>query len=350
MPEQTKTAINVAGLQRMAETYDDVLRKMPYLTLMETLDKVKINLVEVLDGKDKVVVYHRKGGIARPYTPGASNAVSEEELGKAFERVLEPKECYTALKDHIMNYRNKRVISNRPEKVDNKTKQHPQEVLILESKIRTVGEDILSALFFASRNEDDKSPMGMFDGFNEQINKEITAGDIATAKGNLFSTGPIESPGDENDMEAFDKLVEFLRSASPFLRQHGTLYMTQDAMFRAMEALGNKLKYKNALEWEVFLNHLRGLTAAPGLEIISDPIFGTGSRLIYTAPDNLDFGIDTMGDEQFVHVRSPYEDPNIAQFWMQWKAGTRVTSIHPKTFLVNDQTNTANDLISGDYS
>ncbi len=151
-------------------------------------------------------------------------------------------------------------------------------------------------------------------------------------------------------MEAFDRIVEFLRSANPFLRQNGILYMTQDAMFRAMEALGNKLKYKNALEWEVFLNHLRGLTAAPKLEIISHPILGTGSRLMYTVPDNLDFGLETRGDEQFVQVRAPYEDPNIAQFWMQWKAGTRVTSIHPKTFMVNDQTNSAWDGISGDYS
>ncbi len=349
MPEEIKNAINVEGLQRMAEEYDPMLRKLPYITLLDTLAELKVNVVET-DGDDKVVTYHRKGGIARPYSVGGKNDVSQDEIGKAEERVLSPKECYTALKDHIMNYSTKRVISNKPEGVNNQTKQHPQEVLILDSKIKTVGEDILSALFFATRNTDDLSPLGMFDGFNEQINKEITSGDISTAKGNLFNTGAIESPSDDDDMEAFDRIVEFLRAANPFLRQNGILYMTQDAMFRAMEALGNKLKYKNALEWEVFLNHLRGLTAAPKLEIISHPILGNGSRLMYTVPDNLDFGLETKGDEQFVQVRAPYEDPNIAQFWMQWKAGTRVTSIHPKTFLVNDQTNSAWDGISGDYS
>lgn len=349
MSETKSPAINIDALKRYAEQYDPRLRKLPYVSLMETLDKIKVNLIPV-DGKDKIVVYHRKGGIARPYHIGAKNSVSEDELGKAFERVLEPKECYTALKDHIMNYRSKRVISNRPEKVNLQTKDHPLELQIIESKIQTVGEDILNALFFGTRNEDDKSPLGMFDGFNEQINKEITSGDIATAKGNLFATGAIETPSGDDDMEAFDKIVDFLRAASPFLRQNGILYMTQDTMFKAMHALGNKLKYKNSLEWEVFLNHLRGLTAAPKLEIIADPIFGNGSRLIYTVPDNLDFGIDTMGDEQFVQIRAPYEDPNIAQFWMQWKAGTRVTSIHQKTFQVNDQTNTVADLLMGDYS
>lgn len=347
MPEEQK-AINISALKRAAEKYDDTLRKLPYLALTETLDSLDVNLLEV-DGKDKIVVYHRKGGLAKPYTVGASNAVVEGEIGKAIERILEPKECYTALKDHIMNYKNKRVISNKPEKVNNQSKAHPQELLILETKIRTVGEDILSALFFGVRNEEDLSPLGMFDGFNEQINKEITAGEISLAKGNLSETGAIETPADANDMAAFDKLVAFIRSANPFLRRHGLLYITQDALFNAMDALGNKLKYKNALEQEVFLNHLRGITAAPGLRIITHESLGTGSRLVYTAPDNMDFGVGTMGDEQFVQVRSPYEDPNIAQFWMQWSAGTRITSIHPKTFLVNEQTNAGVDL-SGDYS
>jgi hypothetical protein len=341
-------AINIANLQRAAEKYDDTLRMLPYLALTPTLDKLGINFLQV-DEKDKVVVYHRKGGLAKPYVVGGENLVNEGEIGKVIERILEPKECYTALKDHIMNYRSKRVISNKPEKIDNRGKKHPLEVQIIDTKIKTVGEDILSALFFGTRNEDDKSPMGMFDGFNAQIDKEIVAGELATAKANLCETGSLDTPADDTDMEAFDKLVAFIRSANPFLRHNGVLYITQPALFNAMDALGNKLKYKNALEWEVFVNHLRGITGAPKLQIISDPVLGTGSRLILTVPDNLDFGLGTLGDEQFVQVRSPYEDPNVAQFWMQWSSGTRIVSIHPKTFLVNDQTNTGADLY-GDYS
>ena len=341
-------AINITGLQRAAEKYDDTLRMLPYLELTPTLDKLGVNFLQV-DEKDKIVVFHRKAGLSKPYVVGGTNTVNEEEIGKAIERILDPKECYTALKDHIMNYRAKKVISNKPERIDNKNKRHPLEVQIIQTKIRTVGEDILSALFFGQRNNDDKSPLGMFDGFNEQIDKEITAGDIATAKGNLFETGAIATPADGNDMEAFDKLVAFVRAANPFLRHNGVLYITQPALFNCMDALGNKLKYKNALEWEVFVNHLRGITGAPKLQIISDPVLGTGSRLLLTIPDNLDFGLGTLGDEQFVQVRSPYEDPNQAQFWMQWTSGTRIVSIHKKTFQVNDQTNTGTDLF-GDYS
>jgi hypothetical protein len=342
-------ALNVSALQRAAEQYDPTLRKLPFLVLTDTLDSMEINLLEV-DGKDKVVMFHRKGSIARPYVVGGTNTVSEGEIAKAIERELEPKACFTALKDHIMNYSNKRVISNQSEKIDNKEKRHPQELLIIESKIRTVGEDMIDAMFFSKRDNDDKSPMGMFDGFNELIDKEIVAGEVAAAKGNLFATGAITGPGeDDTDTEAFNKLIGFIRSASPFLRRKGVLYITNDTLFNCMDALGNKLKYKNAMEFEVFVEHLRGLTQAPALRIITHEALGSGSRLLYTVPRNLDLGVGTKGEESFVQVRDPYEDPNIVQFWMQWTAGGRVTSIHPKEFLVNDQTNTSTEL-SGDYS
>ena len=90
-------AININDLKRAAEQYDPVLRKLPFAVLIDTMDQLQINLLEVAD-KDKIVLSHRKGGIARPYVVGGNNTVSEGEIGKVIERVLEPKECYTALK------------------------------------------------------------------------------------------------------------------------------------------------------------------------------------------------------------------------------------------------------------
>ena len=339
--------INVSVLQRAAESYDALLRKLPFAILVEELDKLQINLLEV-DQKDKVVQFQRKSGLAKRYVIGDENAVSGT-IGKAVERELVVKACYAALKDHIMNYRTKRVTGNSSEKVDNQTKKHPLEFLIIESKIRTIAEDILDAMFFAERDEDDKSPQGMLDGFYTLIAKEIVAGEVSAAKGNLKTTGAIATPSDETDTTPFDRIVAFIRGANPYLRKNGVLYLPGNALFNAMDGLGNKLKYKNALEYEVFLAHLRGITQAPSLQLLTSPILGSGSQLILTVPRNLDFGVNTKGDESFVQIRAPYEDPNIAQFWTQWEAGARVTSIHPKEFMVNEQTNTGTPL-SGDYS
>ena len=84
-------------------------------------------------------------------------------------------------------------------------------------------------------------------------------------------------------------------------------------------------------------------------KIIRSTIMGTGQRIILTVPGNLDFGMDTLGDEDFVQVRHPYEDPNYVQFWIQGKYGTRIRSIHEKVFQVNDGTPVGLQL-SGDYS
>ena len=58
--------------------------------------------------------------------------------------------------------------------------------------------------------------------------------------------------------------------------------------------------------------------------------------------------MNTPGDQRFVQVRNPYEDPNIVQFWMQFESGTRVNSLNSKVLMVNQGTATANQL-SGDY-
>ena len=344
----TTKAINIDNLKRAAEEYDPTLRMLPFLVLEEELTKLGITLLEV-DGTHKKVIFHRRGGLARPYVAGSENKVNNEEIGKAIERKLEPKDCYTALKDHILNYDTVRVISNSSEKPDLQKKSHPQELLILNAKVRTVGEDIIDALYHAERDEEDGSPMGMFDGYNTIINKEITANEISTAKGNLVATGALAKPANADDTSAYDKLVAFIRSANPFLRRHGWLYITNDALFHAMDALKNQLRYKDAMEYDIFVKHLAGQTKASGLKIVSEPCLGAGSRLMYTTPNNLDFGVGARSDHQFVSIRDPYEDPNIIQFWMQWKAGARIINIHQKEFQVNDQTNTSTEM-SGDYS
>ena len=76
---------------------------------------------------------------------------------------------------------------------------------------------------------------------------------------------------------------------------------------------------------------------------------GTGQRIVLTAPGNMDFGMDTLGDETFVQVRNIYEDPNYVQFWIQGKYGTRIRSINEKVFQVNDGASVGAQL-SGDYS
>jgi hypothetical protein len=344
--------VNVEALNRASQKYQPVLQMLPFLVLQSVLDELEINLLEV-SSKDIAVQMLRKGGVSAPYiaTNSEDEHITADELGKFVERVLTVDPCVAVIKDHIMNYKDKLILNNDPgsQKLNNKTKKHPLEYLFLQEKVKTIAEDIIDALFFAERNTDDKSPMGMFNGYNTILDALIVAGEIAAAKKNLVATGDISSPEDAGDTDAYDQLVHFLRSANPFLRKNGVLYATNNLLFYAMDALGNKIRYKGSMEYEIFLSHLKGTTQMPNLRIITHAALGSGDRLILCKPRNFDFGMNTKGDEQFVQVRNPYKDPNFVQFWTQWDAGTRIMALHPKEFQMNDGTNTGLAM-SGDYN
>jgi len=339
--------ISIDGLNRTSEKYNPVLQVLPFEMLEAVLSALELNLLEVA-GKDTFVTFNRKGGISKPYVAGT---IDYGDLGKATERSLEVQTAYAALKDHIMNYKGSLIASNSPEseKVNNMSKKHPLEFLILREKIKTISEDIINALFFAERDVLDKSPMGMFDGFGKLIANEITAGEVAVAKGNMFSTGAIVAPATTTDTAAYDKLVAFIRSAHPFLRKDCVLYMSDQTLFHAQDALGNKIPGKDVMEFDIFLSHLKGKTSTPNLKIKTHYALGSGDQLILTTPRNFDFGMNTKGDNKFVQVRNPFEDPNLVQFWSQWEAGARIRYIHPKMFMVNDGVPVSTEL-SGDYT
>jgi hypothetical protein len=339
-------AITVSGLNRAAEKYDPILKKLPFIVLMDKLAELEINLKEVTY-KDTIIAFQRKAGIAKPYAAGTIDLITE--IGKLTERELIVLPCYSAIKDHIQNYRDKAVLNPSGDKVDNASKKHPLEQLFLETQVRTVGEDILDSMFPATRDTSDKSPMGMIDGFFTQVATEISGGAISAANKNYSTSGAFSAPSDADDTDAIDDLITWLRKANYQLLKNAVLYMSPSILYFCQDALENKLKYRPTNGFEAFQEYLRSAVHSPNLRVISDPVFGAGSQLILSVPRNLDLGMNTKSDANFVQVRSPYEDPNYAQFWMQWELGARINSLHEKEFFCNEQTNTATEM-SGDYT
>lgn len=340
-------AITVSGLQRAAEKYDPILRKLPFAVLADELAALQINLMDVTV-KDTLIEFERRGGTTKPYSATSPTVDLTTETGKLIERSLTVSPCVNVIKDHIMAYRDKAVLNATGDKVDNQGKKHPLEQLFIESHVRTVSEDILDALFFAERNEADKTPMGLFDGIKTIITDETSAGAIAVAKGNLVNTSAIATPSGETDYAAFTTVLNFIRAAHPQLRKNCVLYISRSAYFHVVDALGNKLKYKNVMDVAELNARLKDLVGAQSLSVIPTDYMGTGSNLILSAPRNIDLGMNTASDAQFVQVRNPYEDANYVQFWLQFEAGMRVRHIHEKMFQTNNQVNTSVAL-SGDY-
>jgi len=340
--------VNVTSLQRAAEKYNPTLQTLPFMMLEETLTALEINQMEIA-AKDILMQFQRKAGLARPYNANSTIGYAGE-VGKIKEIPLEVVTSYAALKEHIQAYKDSKLILNSVEdqKIDNQLKKHPLEVQIISAKLKTICEDIIDYLFYGERDDAGLSPVDMFDGFYTQVAAKIITGEIATEEGNLVNSGALSAPSSSSDTSAWDNLVGFIRSAHPSLRKNAVLYITGDALFNAMDALKNAIAYKNVMAFDEFARQLNGETKS-NIRIISETALGTGSRLMLCKPRNLDFGMNTKSDVDFCQVRTPFEDPNIVQFWTQWDAGCRVRSIHKKEFQVNEQTSTALEL-SGDYT
>ncbi len=339
------SVVNITSLTRTSKQYNNVLRELPYFKLQEVAKKLKLNILSV-KGEDILVNVRRKADVIRPYKAGLTLG-QQKELKKFFESSLKPETVYAELKDNILNYKEKNVLSNAGEKVDNKTKKHPLEYFICQNMVISFMEDVIFNLFTGQRDDAVASSTTAFNGFNYKIDSLIAQGEISAANGNLVNSGEFSEDGTTGDDYAL--LVAWLQKANPFLR-------TGDVLLYASEAPINKvrtafMKKVQAFQYPTLAQVTESLRAdanIPGLQIITDPVLGQGSNLKLVKPGLLDVGFNNVTDNDYVQVRNPYDDPNEVQFWIQSAIDTRIQDVHPKVFMTNELKNTSINL-AGDY-
>lgn len=343
------TAVNIQSLNRELVNYHKDMIMLPYALLIPTLQDLKMSMLGNVAGKDVVIVKERASKVAAPYTPGQL-AAYKNELSRMYERKLEPELCYAAVKDNILNYRKKHVLYDATKnKVDHKQKKHPLEREIIADSVITTTEDIIDSLYFATRDEDDPSPMGMSDGIYTLQDKLVTAGAISEAAGNLVACGSLATPSDGSDTTAYISARNWLRNIDPKVRNKPViLQITNTALTNVKDALENKRNGHSDTTFGAVLEHLRGDCNIPKLMISSHYCLGTGTRLTLTTPGNFDIGFNTLNDIDFMKIRDPFEDPNLVQFWIQWEMANRIKGFHKRSLMISDGTTVSNEL-SGDY-
>ncbi|MDR1436825.1 MAG: hypothetical protein LBI65_01770 [Candidatus Symbiothrix sp.] len=349
MPD--KKTVNVEGLTRAARQYSNVLRELPFFDYNEVAKALRLNILKV-KGEDIDISIRRKAGILRPYKPGLTLG-NNQELVKFYESKLKPELVYAELKDNITNYREKKVVSNAGEMVDNKSKKHPLELLILKNVLRSFSEDVIFAFFFAERDDAVASPQTSFNGFFTKLDMLTAAGEISEAKKNYAATGTFDtgvSMGIGADgKNHYTRLVDFIRAAHPLLRRGlVTLICAEGPVNAARDGFRAIVKNHDYPSLEQVIEKLRSDANAPQLSINTHECLGTGDKLILAKPGLLDIGVGDESDKDFVQVRNPYADPNEVQYWIQAAFDTRIKDVHEKLFLTNEQVNTSLNL-SGDY-
>ena len=176
-----------------------------------------------------------------------------------------------------------------------------------------------------------------------------TIGQISAGNKNLISTGEFGTGTTAVPVDDYQKLIDWLQQADMFLRRGPViLYASEFVMNSVRKSYKDRVKAFTDPAFADIVRMIRDDSNMPGLEIISEAEFGTGSQLMLVKPGLLDIGTRNMADGNFVQVRNVEADPNQVQFWLQSAYDTRIQDIHPKVFLVNEQINNINDF-SGDY-
>lgn len=337
--------VDITGLNRLAEKYARDLKYLPYYQLSQALAEHKISIIDRIQDTDKIVTFERKAPVTKPYDPSVT--LEDADLGKMIERPLKVELAYSRIKDNIQNYKEKTII--RPDEMvgSNKTHKHPFQIVQMMQLARTFGEDLIDALFTAQRSLVDNTPQGLFDGFETLVLAAIVSGEVAVAEGNQINSGSLAAPADENDYTAYENLVAWLRQADPLLRKNCILYMTEAVTQNVWDAMQNKRKQK-ANDFAQLETYLKNDARVRNLSIIPSYSMGTGERLYLSTPNNMDFGMNSKGDDTYVKMLDYPGDPNLFYLWMQGSYGTRWQQYHKKAFLTNTGSLASNPL-SGDY-
>ena len=316
---KTNHILNIDELKRYAKTYDGVLRVLPFFSLQEFAQRMKLNVIEVRD-EDVLVNFRRKAGNTGSYKAGAS---------------------IFHIKFNIQKYLEEQTISNAGEPVDHVSKRHPLEKTVIDNMVISHTEDVIFSAFFAERNEEVYSPITAFTGFFPWIDHFKTTSDISLANRNLVPTGEF---GSGDGVDDYDRLVQFLRQAHPMLKRGAVLYYSSSVELICKEALRQKTSAFKRPTSEEFWEAVKDDANFPMLQPVTHEAYGTGSALILVKPGMLDLGVNTRRAAQFVQVCDIFEDPNDVLIRLEAAYCTRFQDVHCKVFQVNECTNQGVDL------
>lgn len=342
--------IDVSKLNEALTIYDTVLRALPYASLTEIANILKLNVME-LKGKHSRINERRRAGGTQSYKIGKNFGIMDKLLGYE-PSAIEPKDVVCISKENSKKYNDNELLIVGGVPVDNITKKHPLELKVAIMLVRSHLEDIGYSLFSSERDEDSTSPAGAFDGFYTKADMLITCGDVNAARGNLAISGQFNMPTSDTDYTAYENLVEWIGGAHTSLRSSAggvpQLLTAETVLIAARAALRNKLKMQEYPSMQRMLELLREDAMSPGLIISTHEALGQGSRLIMQKVGNMDLAFNTKASSEFCKIRDIYEDPNEWQFWLQAGYDTRINDWHEKVFRCNEQKNASLDL-AGDY-
>lgn len=316
------------------------------------LTRLGIQVISGVQFRDTQTVFNRKGGTTRRKKVGDKVANS---IGYIEERPLTAQLAMNRFVDNQDNY------IQKPYQVGGAAKfSYPLAELALKAIIATYNEDIFSNLFwgdekYAESEDEDKKGMGLYNGINTNIAKDMASGRISIAHKNLIKVDAIDLSGvdDETDVQAWNVFREFYRQWSPALkRQKVKVLISLELSTVLMDTYANKNRSIRTVK--MLEDSEEGNWSVPEYPLVTfvpSQDYGKGDRMMAYTANNLQYGVNSLDDRNVVSVKIGSDTDNLDVVWqIQSVQGTRVVNVNPSDFAISTGTLTPGDLWLGDYT
>ncbi|MCY6325212.1 hypothetical protein OXV69_00205 [Bacteroides fragilis] len=120
--------IDVSKLNEALVIYDQALRALPFATLTEVANLLKLNVMD-LQGKHARINERRRAGGTQSYKIGKNFGLVDKLLGYE-PSVIEPKDVVCITKENSQKYDDNELLIIGGTPVSNTTKKHPMETKV----------------------------------------------------------------------------------------------------------------------------------------------------------------------------------------------------------------------------
>lgn len=351
-------ALSTDEIKHVAEQVGKQVIMGPAYYDPELIDRMGIQVISGVQFKKVDTLLVRQGGTTRRKVVG--KPVSNK-IGILKERTLEAKLSWNRFTDNIDRYVETVFGTDGKPGGD-----YPFSTTAAEAIMRTYAEDLTANLFFGDGDNDvyaekerkgetltpeekEKAKLSLYNGFHTNINLDIADGIISEANHNIIPCEAIAAPADDKDSAPFDTVLEWYAHWDARLRQQRDVRLYCDVLRGIYIAAGYLNKYHGNSKVNYLPNGNFTVPEMPHVQFVPSDVYGTGTRLMASVVNNLQYGVDSLNNQTF--VKTQFGSDNDAQdviFQIQSIQGTRLMNPLPSAFVMSDGGIQPNN-INGDY-
>ena len=334
--------IGIDAVKQIAEQLEPNIVMGPAYFSKDELKRLGIKVITGVQFKATVMVLNRKGGTTRRKVVG--NPINSK-IGYLTERTM------TA---HLVWNRfvhNEDDFQEKPIQINGSAAFHYP---LAEEFITEIGkefsDDLYANLFHGDEDSEDEQ-LNFFDGFQTIINKDIEAGNISIAAGNLIPSDVIDAPSKEGDAAGWDNWVKWYdKWPAPLKRIPVNMYCSIEVGHNIADSYAQKHRNLKEVNYIPDANGNFKVNEYPKVTFVPSDDFGKGTRMFACPEFTLEFGINGEGQDTYVGVQHGSDnDMKDIIFQIQTIAGCRVRNIVKSNFVTNGGA-IENTYVSGDYT